>query len=103
VDATVENYALSIRFDALLKEAGPSRLDDFHYIPVVFHEAERPHRQQLPSAPSGTSSAGITTVESRRRRRPINHDHLPAKLWSAPQRPDEEIHVKVADNGDSRR
>jgi len=46
VDATLEDHALSIHFDALQKEAGASRLGDFHYIPVVFHEAERPHRQQ---------------------------------------------------------
>src|SRR5258705_13011545 len=38
--------ARSIHFDALKKEAGRSRLGDFHYIPVVFHEAERPRRQQ---------------------------------------------------------
>lgn len=46
LDATVEDHALSIRFDALQKEAGPSRLGDFHYIPVMFDEAERPRRQQ---------------------------------------------------------
>jgi predicted RecB family nuclease len=45
LDATVEDHALSIRFDALQKEAGPSRLGEYHYIPVVFHEAERPSRQ----------------------------------------------------------
>jgi predicted RecB family nuclease len=28
------------------KDAGPSRLGDFHYIPVVFDEAERPCKQQ---------------------------------------------------------
>jgi len=46
LDATVEDHALSIRFDALQKEVGSSRLGDFHYIPVMFHEAERPRRQQ---------------------------------------------------------
>jgi predicted RecB family nuclease len=46
LDATVEDRALSIHFDALLRAAGPSRLGDFHYRPVVFHEAERPRRQQ---------------------------------------------------------
>ena len=45
LDATVEAHALSIRFDALQKEAGASRLGDFHYIPVVFHETERFRRQ----------------------------------------------------------
>jgi len=46
LDATVEDHALSIRFDALQKEVGSTRLGDFHYIPVMFHEAERPRRQQ---------------------------------------------------------
>ncbi len=46
LDATVEDHALSVRFDALQKEAGPSRLGDFHYIPVMFDDAERPRRQQ---------------------------------------------------------
>jgi hypothetical protein len=26
----------------LLRVAGPSALSEFHYIPVLFHEAERP-------------------------------------------------------------
>ena len=46
LDATIEDHTLAIRFDALQKAAGSSRLGDFHYIPVMFHEAERPHRQQ---------------------------------------------------------
>src|SRR5262245_25447537 len=44
LESTAEDERLSIRFDALQKEAGPSRLGDFHYIPVLFHEAERPGR-----------------------------------------------------------
>src|SRR5215218_2189741 len=40
LDATVEDRTLSIHVDALLRAAGPSRLGDFHYRPVVFHEAE---------------------------------------------------------------
>src|SRR5947209_12115940 len=36
LDTTVEDQVLSIRFDALQKEVGTSRLGDFHYIPVVF-------------------------------------------------------------------
>ena len=44
LEGTTEDERLSIRFDALQKEAGPSRLGDFHYIPVLFHEAERPGR-----------------------------------------------------------
>src|SRR5207244_352492 len=45
LDATVDDPSRSIRFDALQKEAGASRLGDFHYIPVLFDEAERLRRQ----------------------------------------------------------
>jgi predicted RecB family nuclease len=46
LDVTLEDDALSLRFDALQKEVGPSPLGDFHYIPRLFHEAEKPSRQQ---------------------------------------------------------
>ena len=46
LDASVEDEELSVCFDALLKEAGPSLLGNFHYIPVLFHEAERPSSLQ---------------------------------------------------------
>lgn len=46
LDVTAEDDGHSIRFDALQKEAGPSRLGNFHYIPVLFHEAEKPRRLQ---------------------------------------------------------
>lgn len=46
LDASVENEELSVCFDALKKEAGPSLLGNFHYIPVLFHDAERPSRLQ---------------------------------------------------------
>lgn len=46
MDVTLEDDALAIHFDALQKEVGPSRLGDFHYIPVLFHEAERLRRPQ---------------------------------------------------------
>ncbi len=46
LDASVEDQELSVSFDALQKAAGPSLLGDFHYIPVLFHEAERPARLQ---------------------------------------------------------
>jgi len=46
LDATIEDHALSIRFDALQKEEGVSRLGDFHYIPVLFDGAERPRMEQ---------------------------------------------------------
>jgi hypothetical protein len=41
LDAIVEDEGLSIRFDALQRVSGPSRVGDFHYIPVLFHGAER--------------------------------------------------------------
>jgi len=46
LDVTVENETLSIHFDALQKGPGPSRLGNFHYIPVFFHETEKPRRLQ---------------------------------------------------------
>ncbi|MBI3014397.1 MAG: TM0106 family RecB-like putative nuclease [Candidatus Tectomicrobia bacterium] len=46
LNASVEDKELSVRFDALQKEAGPSPLGNFHYIPVLFHETERPSRLQ---------------------------------------------------------
>jgi predicted RecB family nuclease len=42
LDATVEDERLALRFDALQRAPGWSDLGDFHYIPVLFHEAERP-------------------------------------------------------------
>jgi len=46
LDASVEDEEFSVCFDALQKEAGPSLLGNFHYIPVLFHEVERPSRLQ---------------------------------------------------------
>jgi predicted RecB family nuclease len=46
VGGTVEDHVVSIRFDALLREAGASRLGEFHYTPAMFHEAERPRDEQ---------------------------------------------------------
>jgi predicted RecB family nuclease len=46
LDAIVEGEGLSIRFDGLQRKAGPSRLGDYHYVPVLFHEGERPVRGQ---------------------------------------------------------
>jgi len=42
LDASVEDENFSVCFDALQKEAGPSMLGSFHYIPILFHQAERP-------------------------------------------------------------
>ena len=33
---------MAVRFDALLRVDGESRLGAFHYLPVLFHEAEKP-------------------------------------------------------------
>jgi predicted RecB family nuclease len=41
LDATFEDEDLSIRFDALLRVNGASRLGGFHYQPMIFHEAEK--------------------------------------------------------------
>ncbi|HEX2522675.1 MAG TPA: TM0106 family RecB-like putative nuclease, partial [Terriglobia bacterium] len=46
LDVSVEDETFSVCFDALQKEAGPSLLGNFHYIPMLFHEAERPSRLQ---------------------------------------------------------
>ena len=45
LDATVETKEFSLRFDALQRVAGSSRLGNFHYVPMLFHEAERPARK----------------------------------------------------------
>src|SRR4029450_9405875 len=42
LDATIEDERLMLRFDALQRVPGPSQLGDFHYIPVLCHDAERP-------------------------------------------------------------
>ena len=41
LDATVEGEGLSVRFDALQRAAGKSKLREFYYLPVLFHEGER--------------------------------------------------------------
>src|SRR5262249_46165441 len=38
LDAMLEDDALSLRFDGLKKVEGTSRLGEFHYVPVLFHE-----------------------------------------------------------------
>src|SRR5262249_20582728 len=45
LDATVENEEFRLCFDALHRATGFSRLGDFYYVPVLFHEAERPVRK----------------------------------------------------------
>lgn len=46
LDATAEDQGLSVRFDALQRVDGPSGLGDFHYIPILFHGAEKLGREQ---------------------------------------------------------
>ena len=41
LDSIMEDERFAIRFDALQRAPGPSQLGDFHYVPVLFHEAER--------------------------------------------------------------
>jgi predicted RecB family nuclease len=40
LDATLEDDLLSLRFDGLKKVDGPSKLGDFHYVPMLFHEGQ---------------------------------------------------------------
>jgi predicted RecB family nuclease len=41
LDATLETDELALTFDGLERMQGPSRLGDFHYIPILFSAAER--------------------------------------------------------------
>jgi predicted RecB family nuclease len=41
LNATFEDGDLSVRFDALVRAEGESPLGRFHYVPVLFHEAEK--------------------------------------------------------------
>ena len=45
-DATLEDESLSLRFDALKRAAGPSRLGDHHFLPVLHDHGEKVGRQQ---------------------------------------------------------
>ncbi|NOT56008.1 MAG: hypothetical protein HOP18_15520 [Deltaproteobacteria bacterium] len=44
LDITLENDQASLVFDGLKRVDGPSRLGDFHYIPVLFSESRRIHK-----------------------------------------------------------
>ena len=37
LDAVLEDDSFSLRFDGLMRVAGPSKLGDFHYVPMLFH------------------------------------------------------------------
>ena len=45
-DSTLENDAMSIRFDALKRTDGTSKLGDHHYVPVLHYHGEKVGRQQ---------------------------------------------------------
>src|SRR5215831_20470694 len=45
-DATLEDESLSLRFDALKRVPGPSRLGDHYFLPVLHHDGEKVGRQQ---------------------------------------------------------
>lgn len=46
LDATWEDDLLSLCFDGLKRVAGPSKLGDFHYIPLLFHGSRRISQEQ---------------------------------------------------------
>jgi len=46
VDATLEDALVSLEFDGLKKVDGPSKLGDFHYIPMMFHEGRQVRKEQ---------------------------------------------------------
>jgi predicted RecB family nuclease len=37
LDAVLEDDSFALRFDGLMRVAGPSKLGDFHYVPMLFH------------------------------------------------------------------
>jgi predicted RecB family nuclease len=46
LDALLEDEVVSFHFDGLKRVDGPSKLGDFHYVPVLFHEAEQVRKEQ---------------------------------------------------------
>ena len=46
LDATLEDDLFSLSFDGLKKVEGPSKLGDFHYIPMLFSEGEKVRKEQ---------------------------------------------------------
>ena len=46
LDATLEDDLVSLAFAGLKKVDGPSKLGDFHYIPMLFHEGETVRKEQ---------------------------------------------------------
>ena len=46
LDATLEDDLLSLCFDGLKRVDGPSKLGDFHYVPMLFHEGRKVGKEQ---------------------------------------------------------
>jgi predicted RecB family nuclease len=46
LDTTLEDDLVSLHFDGIKKVDGPSKLGDFHYVPVLFHEGEKVRKEQ---------------------------------------------------------
>jgi predicted RecB family nuclease len=46
LDATLEGQGVSLTFDGLKRVAGPSKLGDFHYVPMLFAESRQVRKQQ---------------------------------------------------------
>jgi predicted RecB family nuclease len=46
LDATLEDDAFSLRFDGLKQVDGPSKLGDYHYVPVLFHGGGSVRKEQ---------------------------------------------------------
>jgi len=46
LDATLEDDFVSLNFDGLKKADGPSKLGDFHYIPMLFIEGEKVPKEE---------------------------------------------------------
>jgi predicted RecB family nuclease len=46
LDAVLEDDGFSLRFDGLMRVAGPSKLGDFHYVPMLFHGGESVRAEQ---------------------------------------------------------
>ena len=46
LDAALEDEVISLHFDGLKRVGGASKLGGFHYVPVVFHEAEQVRKGQ---------------------------------------------------------
>jgi predicted RecB family nuclease len=46
LDGSLEDDLVALEFDGLKKVDGPSKLGDFHYIPILFHERRTIRREQ---------------------------------------------------------